>query len=272
MGLGEKVRIGCSGWGYEDWVGPFYPSGTPAGDFLRLYSTAFDVVEVDSSFYRTPSPAQVAGWRRTTPDDFRFAMKFPKRITHELKLRGAADPLAYFQRSAGELGEKLAVGLLQLPPSIKFEKDADALWAFLESAGPRMPLAVEFRHKSWFRDDVYRTLGDRNVAMAWSTNQYLDTPSQVTSDNIYLRMVGDREITEFNRIQKDQRDQMKAWFNELAKAVDGVKQAFVFFNNHYAGFGPGSVNEFRRLAGLMEVEFPRAPGGQRQRSLGEFSG
>ncbi len=266
----EKIHVGCSGWGYEDWVGPFYPPGTPSADFLRLYATVFDAVEIDSSFYRTPAAAQVAQWRRLTPEDFRFTAKLPRRITHELKLRNALEPLGYFQRSISELGPKLAAVVLQLPPSFKYEKDATALGAFLESMDPKLPAAVEFRHASWFRPDVYRTLGDRNVAMVWSTNQYLDTPTEVTADNIYLRMVGDREITEFNRIQKDQRERMKAWYDELAKAVDGVKQAFVFFNNHYAGFGPASVNEFRRLAGLMELEFPQAPGGQRQRSLGDF--
>lgn len=268
--MGEKLRIGCSGWGYEDWVGPFYPSGTSSGDFLKLYSSVFDIVEVDSSFYRTPSPAQVAQWRRTTPESFLFTMKFPRRITHELKLRKAEEPLGYFLRSTKELGEKLGALVLQLPPSLKYDKDAPFLWAFLDLLGERQPLGVEFRHNSWFREDVYRTLEDHSATMIWSTNQYLDTPPEVTSGLVILRMVGDREITEFNRIQKDQKEQMKAWYDELAKVADGMKQAFVFFNNHYAGFGPASVNEFRRLAGMMELSFPKGPHGQQQRSLGEF--
>ena len=107
--------------------------------------------------------------------------------------------------------------------------------------------------------------------MVWSENQYLRTPSEVTSDEVYLRMVGDREITEFKEVKKDKSAEMRTWYKELGEAEDSVKGALVFFNNHYAGFGPGSVNEFRRLAGLLEYEFPAqagAPAGQK--SLGDF--
>ncbi len=107
--------------------------------------------------------------------------------------------------------------------------------------------------------------------MVWSENQYLRTPSEVTSDQVYLRMVGDREITEFKEVQKDKSAEMRAWYKELDGASDSVKGALVFFNNHYAGFGPGSVNEFRRLAGLLEYEFPTAAGSPAgQKSLGDF--
>jgi uncharacterized protein YecE (DUF72 family) len=270
--LGGKLRIGCSGWGYGDWAGPFYPKDTPAGDYLRLYSTAFDTVEIDSSFYRTPSPAMTAQWRRVTPPGFHFTAKFPRRITHELKLRKANEPLAFFNRSFAELGDKLSALLLQLPPSIKFEKDWEVFKTFVGTLDTRFRYAVEFRHPSWFQEEVYRFLADHGMAMTWSTNQYLSTPSEVTTDFVYLRMVGDREIEEFHRLQKDKTEEMKAWYRELEKAADKVQQAMVFFNNHYAGFGPGSVNEFRRLAGLMDLEFPAGEAKAHQRSLGDFGG
>jgi len=84
---GKKLRIGCSGWSYQDWVGPFYPKDAKPGDYLRMYSQVLDAVEIDSSYYRTPSPFMVSNWKRVTPEGFLFTAKFPKKITHELKLR-----------------------------------------------------------------------------------------------------------------------------------------------------------------------------------------
>jgi uncharacterized protein YecE (DUF72 family) len=269
--LAAKLKLGCSGWGYEDWIGPFYPKDTPPADFLRLYSRIFDIVEVDSSFYRTPSPSMVAQWRRLTPPGFLFTAKFPRRITHELKLRNAEDSLQFFYRSMTELGDKLAALVIQLPPSIKYDRDRQALTAFLDGLNPNLRHAVEFRHPSWFREDVYKLVGDRNIAMTWSTNQYLSTPPEVTTDFLYLRMVGDRELEEFDRIQRDKGEEMREWYKELEKAADRVNQAMVFFNNHYAGFGPASVNEFRRLSGLMKLDFPTEIAGAHQRSLTDFA-
>jgi len=271
MDLKDKLRIGCSGWGYDDWLGSFYPSGTPKSDYLSLYSKVFDCVEVDSSFYRNPGPAMTKGWYRATPPAFLFTMKMPKRITHEKKLRGVGENLGWFYQAARELKEKCGPLVAQLPPSIKYDRDWTVMQAFVAALDPAYPHAIEFRHASWFRDDVYSLLRDRNVAMVWTENQYLRSPSAVTSDTVYLRMVGDREITEFHKVQKDKSAEMRAWYKELEESADSVKGALVFFNNHYAGFGPGSVNEFRRLAGLMEYGFPAQGGASAgQKSLGEF--
>jgi len=253
MTLKDKLRVGCSGWGYDDWLGGFYPPDTPKSDYLKLYSSVFDCVEVDSSFYRNP-------------------MKMPKRITHEKKLNGVAENLGWFYASAKELREKCGPLVAQLPPSIKFDSHWIVMQEFLRALEvDKYPHAIEFRHKSWFRDDVYDFLRDRNVAMVWTENQYLKSPTDVTAEYVYLRMVGDREITEFKETQKDKSAEMREWYKELDGASDSVKGALVFFNNHYAGFGPGSVNVFRRLAGMMEYEFPSKAGPPAsQKSLGEF--
>jgi len=273
MSLKEKLRIGCSGWGYDDWLGGFYPPGTSKSDYLKVYSRVFDCVEVDSSFYRNPGPAMTKSWYRATPEGFLFSMKLPRRITHEKKLKDVGQELGWFYVSAKELREKCGPLVVQLPPSIKFDSHWTVMQSFVKSLETvKYPHAIEFRHKSWFRDDVYRLLRDRNIAMVWTENQYLRSPTDVTADFIYLRMVGDRELTEFKETQRDKIAEMRAWYKELDEAADSVKGAMVFFNNHYAGFGPGSVNEFRRLAGLMEYEFPAnagAPAGQK--SLGDFA-
>ncbi|HLQ42010.1 MAG TPA: DUF72 domain-containing protein, partial [Thermoplasmata archaeon] len=119
MALKDKLRVGCSGWGYDDWLGGFYPLDTPKSEYLKLYSSVFDCVEVDSSFYRNPGPAMTKGWYKSTPPGFLFAMKMPKRITHEKKLKGVAENLGWFYASAKELREKCGPLVAQLPPSIK---------------------------------------------------------------------------------------------------------------------------------------------------------
>ncbi len=127
---------------------------------------------------------------------------------------------------------------------------------------------------SWFEDQsILPLLRDHNVSLCWSITQYLETPKEVTSDQLYLRFVGDRSITEFKGIQKDQKQKMMEWHKELVAKEDSFKDAFVFFNNHFAGFGPASVNEFRRLTGLIEKEWATSGVGDTspsQASLSDF--
>ncbi len=252
----SRLRVGCSGWSYKDWVGPFYPRDTQAGDYLRLYASVFDSVEIDSTFYRTPSSYQVSNWKRVTGDNFRFTAKFPKKITHELKLRDATQQLERFYSSMSLLREKLGPLLVQLPPSFNRKKDGEAFHNFLgQLETGKFVHAIEFRSKSWFNTDTYKALEAHSVGLAWSENQYASTPPEATSDTAYIRMVGDRAITNFSGIQRDQEETMKKWYEALEEKKDLFRQGYVFFNNHFAGFGPGSVNEFRRLAGLAELEW-----------------
>jgi len=266
----DKVRVGCSGWSYKDWVGGFYPVEIPASEYLRYYSKFFDCVEIDSSFYRIPSPFMIEQWKNNTPDGFLFSPKLPKKITHDKKLVDFEGNLAYFYGVVGKLGKKLGPIVVQLPPSIKLATHQKVVEKFVSSLDSNFEHAIEFRHESWFTPEVYRLLEKNNVAMAWSLNQYLETPAQVTSKFAYLRMVGERDITEFSGIQKDRSREMEAWAEKLQENLDSLDQAFIFFNNHFAGFGPESVNEFRRLMGMIEVDWRSAGKGPRQKSLAEF--
>ena len=268
----ERLRIGCSGWSYQDWVGPFYPRDAKPGDYLKLYSTTFNAVEIDSTYYRTPSPLMVANWRKVTPQGFVFTAKFPKKITHELKLRDSLAQLERYYKSISELREKLGPLLIQLPPSFNYKKDKEALEIFVGQIDQKYKHAIEFRNKSWFKPDIYKLLESKNVALAWSENQYASTPPEATSDIAYLRMVGDRTITNFGGTQKDQSQVLKKWYDTLEEKSNLFKQGFIFFNNHFAGFGPGSVNEFRRLAGLAELDWKAmsTEAGPLQSSISQF--
>jgi len=264
MELG-KLRIGCSGWSYKDWQGIFYPKELAAKDYLKYYSGVFDCVEIDSSFYRVPSPFMISQWKANTPPGFLFSPKLPKKITHEKKLENSEAALVYFYSVLSKLGPKLGPIAIQLPPSVKLATHLDILKRFLTQLRPEFRHAIEFRHKSWFAPEVYRLLRDSNVALAWSLNQYVETPPEVTADFVYLRMVGDRELTEFTGIQKDRSEELKRWASTVEENTGKFESGYVFFNNHFAGFSPESANEFRRLLGLMELEWK--PAGDRQQTL-----
>jgi len=255
--IAEKAKIGCSGWSYKDWVGPFYQADLPAKDYLKFYSRVFNCVEIDSSFYRIPNQSMIEQWKRATPDGFIFSPKLPKKITHDNKLENFESTLTYFYSVMGRLEGKLGPIVVQLPPSVKAEKHMAAMEKFVGFLSPKYHHTIEFRHKSWFTRKVYELLQTNNVAMTWSFNQYLETPPEVTARFVYLRMVGERDITNFGAKQKERKEEMQRWANNLEEKGESFDDAYVFFNNHFAGFGPESVNEFRRLLGMIELDWDK---------------
>jgi uncharacterized protein YecE (DUF72 family) len=258
----EKLRIGCSGWSYKDWQGIFYPRDLAAKDYLGYYSKVFNSVEIDSSFYRIPNQFMVNQWRTNTPPGFLFSPKLPKKITHDNKLKNSESTLVYFYSVLSKLKEKLGPIAVQLPPWIRLSTHLEIMKEFVTQLSPEFRHAVEFRHKSWFVPEVYALLKRNNIAMVWSLNQYVETPPEVTSDFVYLRMVGDRELTEFTGIQKDRSSDMKRWATAVRENSSKFESGYVFFNNHFAGFSPESANEFRRLLGLMELDWKEQGTGQ----------
>jgi len=264
------TRIGCSGWSYPDWVGPFYPPPANPEDYLKLYSKVFDTVEIDSTFYRVPSLDMVKRWYSSTPKGFVFCPKLPKRITHDLLLENASSYLEHFTKRLCVLEEKLGPIVIQLPPSFKLQKHLQPLSRFIEDLDENHRYAIEFRNESWFNTRIEALLESKSICQVWSVNQYLTTPPTITTDFVYLRFVGDRAITQFNRIQKDQMESMQDWNQKLAQIANSSKERFVFFNNHFAGFGPGSVNEFRRLMGLAELDWSHLGKDATQRSMLDF--
>lgn len=180
--------------------------------------------------------------------------------------------MGHFVRTVGQLKEKLGPFVVQLPPSFKNPRHLKALTDFISNLDSKHRYAVEFRHESWFNADIEKLLSAHNICQVWSVNQYLTTPATTTTDFVYLRFVGDRAISEFKKLQKDQGETMKTWSKTLQEVGDSVKERFIFFNNHFAGFGPGSVNEFRRLMGLVEADWSSLnQGNAPQKTLFDFS-
>ena len=205
----------------------------------------------------------VKNWYNRTPENFRFTAKFPKVITHDKRLSDFdEDQLNYFFESISELKEKLLALLIQLPPSIHIVEGLDALRNILPYLDKGFRYAVEVRHRSWFQDLAYNFFANNNISLVWSQLADIKTPPIVTSDFVYVRLIGDRSIQEkdFGRIQIDRIKEMKKVARNFRKDSDEsnlsrVRFSIVAANNHYAGFGPGTVNIFRQLLGLKEVKW-----------------
>jgi uncharacterized protein YecE (DUF72 family) len=256
-----KFYIGCSGWSYSAWKGPFYPPNLENSEWLRFYSQIFDYVEIDSSFYRIPNQFMVRNWAKKTPGNFRFTAKFPKVITHDKHLVDIEKEVEVFLKNIEPLHEKTLALLIQLPPSIEIMPGLEGLRHLAPLLDNRFRYAVEVRHQSWFQDLAYNFFADNKICMVWSQLAGIRTPPIVTTDFLYVRFIGDRTIDEkdFGKIQKDRVSEMKKWARRVKRVQEENKQqlnlAIVSSNNHYAGFGPGTANMFRKMVGLSELSW-----------------
>ncbi|MDG6934490.1 MAG: DUF72 domain-containing protein [Nitrososphaerota archaeon] len=225
-----KLMMGTSGWSYDEWVGPFYPSKeTPK---LTYYSGVFNTVEVDSSFYAMPNPKVVFGWVKHTPTNFKFSLKLPKTITHDMKLvgDGVEVELRKFFEVVSPLvsANKIGVVLAQLPPSLK--QDLDLLERFLNllpKEGVRF--AIEFRHLSWWNRDTWRVLKKANVANTIVDEPLLPPELVVTAPFAYVRWHGRGE-----RVWYDYRyseNEIRTWAKQLGKIRSS--EVYGYWNNHF---------------------------------------
>lgn len=247
------ISIGCTGWGYDGWIGSFYPKNTHASAFLRYYSSIFDITEINSTFYRIPDKSTTRKWYSETPTHFRFTAKLPKIITHENKLQNTSAYLEQFLESMKPLDSKLSFIIMQLPPSLSFE-DAKPRLEELKSFLSKNYI-IEGRHESWFSDNAINYLSDNKTCLAWNDVPEVKNPFPVTSDFIYVRIIGDRSIHEknFGKIIRDRTNDIKIWADRFNQVVNPISFGMVMVNNHYEGFGPATVNKLRILLGLKEL-------------------
>lgn len=180
-----SLRIGCSGWTYKDWTGPFYPPGTRDRERLEYYASRFDTAELNASFYRLPSAETVAGWARRAPDGFTFAWKVSRFITHNKKLGDCADSVELVFGRMAPLREKLGPALVQLPPGL--HRDEGRLARFLDLLPEGRRCTVEFRHPSWYAPEVFRILADHGAALCISDHHAAPSPWEATAPWVYVR-------------------------------------------------------------------------------------
>ncbi|HKQ21295.1 MAG TPA: DUF72 domain-containing protein [Nitrososphaeraceae archaeon] len=255
-----KLYVGCSGWSYTSWQGPFYPPSLENRAWLPYYSRLLNYVEIDSTFYSIPSEFMVKNWERRTPDNFRFTAKFPKVITHDKRFKNVEKELSLFYERMEPLKDKLLALLIQLPPSYELKEGLEDLKSYDFFFDDTFRYAVEVRHPSWFSDLAYNFFRNSNISLVWSQMDRLQTPPVVTSDFVYLRLIGDRRLAEdqFGKIQIDRTEEIKRWTQKM-KVIrheeKDVKVGIVAANNHYGGYGPGTVNMFREMMEMEPVSF-----------------
>jgi uncharacterized protein YecE (DUF72 family) len=237
--LAVNLYVGTSGYSYKEWKGNFYPEKLPAKKMLGYYGERFRTVEINNTFYRMPKASVLEGWAAEVPAHFRFVLKASQRITHMQRLKDAEDSVSYLLETAGVLQERLGPLLFQLPPNMK--KDAARLRDFIALL-PRSRAAFEFRHPTWFDDEVFSLLRDREAALciAEAEEGVVDVPFVSTAEFGYLRLrrpdYGDAEL--------------KAWIERVRQT--GWREAFVFFKHEDEGKGPQMAARFLELSASGE--------------------
>jgi uncharacterized protein YecE (DUF72 family) len=265
MGFPENLLVGTSSWSNSDWLGRFYPPNLKPGQFIEAYAHRFRAVEIDSTYYSIPAPHVIAGWRDKTPPGFVFAAKIPGVITHEKVLRDCQTELTNFLTNIAILGDRLGPLLLQFPyfnQNVFVSRDPfeKLLRPFLRSLPKEFKFALEIRNKNWISWDFLELLRDHSVAFALVAQAWMppiDTLARavdlMTGDFAYVRFIGDRKDIEaktqskWDKLVEDKTAEMTVWTRELKKIVNKGVKTYAFFNNHYAGFAPGSVKVFEDL-------------------------
>jgi uncharacterized protein YecE (DUF72 family) len=257
-----SILIATQGWNYKAWVGPFYPLGTRPSEFLPAYALAFGGVEVDSTFYAIPDARAVRAWGERTPPEFTFALKMPKEVTHERRLRDADDVVRDFLDRVRQLGSKLGPILLQMGPDFVPDEQS-AIETFLPTLPDDLRFAIELRHSGWMKSEVLPQLLDvlayHRIALALSDGRWiaretmLELVARATADFLYVRWMGpDRDIADYSRVQFDRSEEMRVWSDVLRRAA-ATEDIFGFFNNHFAGHSPASAREMQRLLGQQPI-------------------
>jgi len=230
-----KLYVGTSGYSYKEWKGTFYPQDLPARQMLRYYGERFRTVEINNTFYRLPTASVLEAWASEVVGDFKFVLKAPQRITHMRRLKNAADPVSELLEVAAALKRRLGPLLFQLPPN--FKKDVPRLREFLALLPSRRRTAFEFRHPSWFDDEVFELLHEHKVALCVAeADDDLEVPFVATADWGYLRLrrpdYGDAKL--------------KTWLKRIRR--EDWREAFVFFKHEDEGKGPQMAKRFLELA------------------------
>ncbi len=228
-----QVLIGTSGFSYPAWRGGFYPDKHPEAKMLAFYATRLATVEINNSFYRMPTAEVLGRWAAETPAGFQFAIKSPRRITHDLRLADTTSAVERLAEATRALGEKRGPILFQLPPF--FKKDVARLDDFLAALPTELAAAVEFRHASWLTDEVFDRLAARGAALCIAETDEDETPLRPTANWGYLRL----------RRQDYDDAAIGRWAERLAQ--QSWQTAYVFFKHEDAGKGPAAAGRLREM-------------------------
>jgi len=241
----EPVHVGCSGWVYRHWKGLFYPADLPQKRWFEFYSSEFDTVEINASFYRLPLATTFEGWRAKAPPGFRYAVKANRFLTHMKKLLDCEAPLAEFVALAARLGPTLGPILYQLPPSL--HKDLGRLDAFLARLPAELEHVVEFRHSSWYSEDVLALLDRYGAGFVAHDLAGLVSPRWASGRTAYVRFHG----TGGKYWGRYSDEQMLDWADWLLGQRAAGRSAWAYFNNDIHGHALDDARTLKSMVGQL---------------------
>ncbi len=237
------VRIGCSGWHYKHWRGPFYPEKLPASKMLAFYMERFRTVELNNTFYRLPQPPALDNWRESTPRDFCFAMKGSRFLTHMKKLKDPAPGIARFFERADLLGRKLGPIVFQLPPF--WEMDAARLENFLRELPRGHRYAFELRNATWHAPEIHAILKRHRAAFCIFEINGFHSGFDITADFTYVRLHGPEGPYQGSYSQAT----LERWAERIREWRKELRGIYIYFDNDQAGFAPQNALALARMAG-----------------------
>ncbi len=233
-----NIWIGTSGFQYAEWKGTFYPEELSAAKMLPYYAERLNTTEINYTFRRIPAPKTIDNWKALTPEKFRFALKAPQKITHWSKLRDCGDTMRYFHDVISGLGDKLGPVLFQLPPN--FKKDTFVLADFVNCLPTNFRAAFEFRHESWFDDEVWEIFKPGNVALCINESTDFAAPKISTANFGYLRL----RREDYGKID------IEAWAAFVREQSERWTDAFIYFKHEEAGVGPQFAKQMMDSLGV----------------------
>jgi uncharacterized protein YecE (DUF72 family) len=255
----KKWWIGCSGFYYKGWKGAFYPEKLPQRNWFEYYCQYFNTVELNVTFYRFPRLADLQGWFKRSPDDFRFTVKAPRLITHYKKFNNTTrETRDFYNTVSNGLEEKLGSILFQLHPRIEYSEEN--LSRMLDTLDTAFTNAIEFRHPSWWRDDVYKTLKAHNITFCGISYPDLPDPVVKTASAVYYRFHGVPQLYLSSYTNR----QLQHVTNEL-KRFRSVTDVYCYFNNDIEVAAVRNAKSLQRLAEGVRSQEP----GVRRRQIKE---
>jgi uncharacterized protein YecE (DUF72 family) len=240
------VCTGTSGWNYKHWHGRFYPSELSREEWLSYYSSCLSSVEINNTFYSLPDGRTFTSWKETVPADFIFSVKASRYISHMKKLKNPQDALKRFFSSVELLGEKCGPVLFQLPP--RWKKNTDRLKAFLDLLDPKRRYTFEFRDTSWFSDEVYDALAEKNAAFCIYELAGLLSPKEVTADFVYIRLHGPGE--KYQGLYS--KETLSGWAGAISSWNRQGRDIFCYFDNDEKGYAAENALMLKQMVNNRE--------------------
>jgi uncharacterized protein YecE (DUF72 family) len=236
-----EYYIGTSGWHYEHWRGFFYPEKLAKPKWLEFYAQHFNTVELNNSFYHLPSERAFVNWRESSPQDFVFAVKVSRFITHIKRLKNVEEPLQNFLARADFLQDKLGPLLYQLPPGMK--RNDETLEAFLAILPRQYRHVLEFRHKSWFDDSVFDILKKSNAGLCVFNMPDFTCPVVATADFAYVRFHGSTGL--YWSCYSD--EELSDWAKKIKELSKNLGAVYIYFNNDAGAYAVSNAETLGRL-------------------------